>query len=145
MNNEFAVISFRKKQKKRSLQTWEIRQCDSTRNHVERKKKIEEQLKILILFRRCLIEKNAWKKPPASTRYTATSRLWLSWTNKTHIGCILLQLLPPFRRILHIGNTAAALCHTEGNSTGSHCCRIWSRIAEDTMALPCHLSQSLAE
>lgn len=36
MNNEFAVISFREKQRKRSLQTWEIRQRDSMRNCVER-------------------------------------------------------------------------------------------------------------
>lgn len=62
MNNEFAVISFREKQRKRSLQTQEIRQCDSIRNRVERihvfKTKTKEQLKILILFHRRLIEKN---------------------------------------------------------------------------------------
>jgi len=63
MNNEFAVILFREKQRKRSLQTWEIRQCDAIRDHIERlhffKNKIKKQLKILILFHRSLIEKNS--------------------------------------------------------------------------------------
>lgn len=61
MNNEFAVISFKEKQRKRSIQTWESKHCDSIRNHVERihffKNKIKEQLKILIFFHRCLIKK----------------------------------------------------------------------------------------
>lgn len=68
MNNEFAVISFKEKRRKRSVQTWESKQCDSIRNHVERihffKNKIKEQLKILILFHRCLIKKHERSPQP---------------------------------------------------------------------------------
>lgn len=145
LNNEFVVISFREKQRKMSLQTSKIKQCDSIRNHVERinffKNKIKEQLKIFILFHRRFDRMPERNPQPVTDILPHPAYDSIRQRKHIHVGCIFLQLLLPFCRLLHVGNAAAAQCHTKGNSVGSHCCRILPSIAEGIVALPCHLFQ----